>query len=69
MPGFVPESVLKKRRTAEEIAAKKAAEAKDAEKKDKSNKKEMLKRAETYVDEYKTVRRSFRPHPCSAVPR
>jgi len=52
MPGFVPESVLKKRRTAAEIQAKKDAEGKSADKKAAADKKEMLKRAETYCAEY-----------------
>jgi 60S ribosomal protein uL30 len=55
MPGFVPESVLKKRRTAEEIKAKKDAADKAATTKAASDKAEMMKRAETYVKEYKTL--------------
>ena len=45
MPGFVPESVLKKRRTQEEIAARKAADDKNATIKAKANKEAMIKRA------------------------
>ena len=55
MPGFVPESVLKKRRTADGIKAKADAAAKVAADKAVSNKEKMLKRAETYVNEYKTL--------------
>ena len=52
MPGFVPESVLKKRATQKKIAAAKDASDKEATKKAGDKKKEMLKRAETYVNEY-----------------
>jgi large subunit ribosomal protein L7e len=52
MPGFVPESVLKKRRTQEEIAARKAADDKNATIKAKANKEAMIKRAQTYVEQY-----------------
>lgn len=55
MPGFVPESVLKKRRTQEERAARKAKNGQKAEEKAASKKKEMIKRAETYVNEYKSM--------------
>eukprot|EP00619_Florenciella_sp_RCC1007_P003868 CAMPEP_0205918250 /NCGR_PEP_ID=MMETSP1325-20131115/9679_1 /ASSEMBLY_ACC=CAM_ASM_000708 /TAXON_ID=236786 /ORGANISM="Florenciella sp., Strain RCC1007" /LENGTH=238 /DNA_ID=CAMNT_0053285757 /DNA_START=92 /DNA_END=808 /DNA_ORIENTATION=+ len=52
MPGFVPESVLKKRKTQAKIAADKEAADKEATKKAATKKDEMLKRAETYVNEY-----------------
>ena len=52
MPGFVPESVLKKRRTADEIKAKKDAADKAGAKKAADDKASMIKRAETYVKEY-----------------
>lgn len=55
MPGFVPESVLKKRRTAEQLQAKRNAEAAGAKKKQAEKKKDMIKRAETYVKEYKQL--------------
>mmetsp|Transcript_13914 Transcript_13914/g.27656 ORF Transcript_13914/g.27656 Transcript_13914/m.27656 type:complete len:141 (-) Transcript_13914:755-1177(-) len=52
---FVPESVLKKRRTAATLAKAKEASDVVAVAKAKSNKAEMMKRAETYVAEYKTL--------------
>ena len=55
MPPFIPESVLKKRKTQEAIAAKKAADAKEEAAKAKSDKKEMIKRAESYLKEYKAL--------------
>lgn len=55
MPGFVPESVLKKRRTADAIKATKDAADKTATEKAVAAKAEMIKRAETYVKEYKTL--------------
>jgi large subunit ribosomal protein L7e len=55
MPSFVPESVLKKRRTAAEIKAKREADEVVATKKAADNKASMIKRAETYVAEYKTL--------------
>ena len=55
MPGFVPESVLKKRATAEKVKAAKDAMAATAAKKADTNKAEMIKRAETYVKEYQTL--------------
>jgi large subunit ribosomal protein L7e len=55
MPGFVPESVLKKRRTQDEIAAAKAAADTAGVKKAGEDKASMIKRAETYVAEYKAL--------------
>jgi len=55
MPGFVPESVLKKRRTQDDIAAAKAAADSAGAKKATENKETMIKRAETYVAEYKAL--------------
>jgi len=55
MPGFVPESVLKKRATQEKIQAAKAeSDAKKAERAT-AKKEKLLKRAETYVNEYKKL--------------
>jgi len=54
---FVPESVLKKRRTQDELKAKRAAAAVAARRKAKDARKEYFKRAEKYVKEYKQVRR------------
>lgn len=51
--GTVPESVLKKRKREEDWAAKKAAKAADAKKKARDQRKEIFKRAETYVKEYR----------------
>ncbi|KAJ8598284.1 hypothetical protein CTAYLR_006014 [Chrysophaeum taylorii] len=52
-PNFVPETVLKKRRTQEQIAA--AAEEKAREKKvrDAEKKEKVFKRAEKYLEEYR----------------
>ncbi len=52
--GTVPESVLKKRKREEDWAAKKAATAADAKKKSRDQRKEIFKRAETYVKEYRS---------------
>ena len=49
----VPESVLKRRKRDEDWAAKKAAAATDARKKARDQRKEIFKRAETYVKEYR----------------
>ncbi len=51
--GTVPESVLKKRKRDEDWAAKKAATAGDAKKKSRDQRKEIFKRAESYVKEYR----------------
>lgn len=51
--GQVPESVLKKRKRDEDWAAKKAAAVADKKKHSKSNRKDIFKRAEQYVKEYR----------------
>ena len=51
--GQVPESVLKKRKRDEDWAAKKAAALADSKKHRKSNRKDIFKRAEQYVKEYR----------------
>jgi len=51
--GQVPETILKKRKRDEEWAAKKAALVADTKKKSKSNRKDIFKRAEQYVKEYR----------------
>ncbi|BDA49494.1 60S ribosomal protein L7 [Coccomyxa sp. Obi] len=51
--GTVPESVLKKRKRDEDWAAKKAANALEAKKKSRDQRKEIFKRAENYVKEYR----------------
>lgn len=56
---FVPESVLKKRRTQDEIKAKRAAAAIAARRQAKDRRKEYFKRAETYVKEYKQTERAL----------
>ena len=53
MAGTVPETVLKKRKRDEEWANKKTAAAAEAQKKAKSSRKDILKRAESYVNEYR----------------
>ncbi|GAB0488855.1 hypothetical protein MMPV_000066 [Pyropia vietnamensis] len=53
----VPESVLKKRRTAEKIEAVRKAAAKKAQTARKVAKKECFKRAETYAAEYRAAER------------
>ena len=52
-PSSVPESVLKRRKRDEDWAAKKAAAATDAKKKARDQRKEIFKRAESYVKEYR----------------
>merc|ERR1712182_16019 len=54
MPG-VPESVLKKRKTQEKIAADKAAAAADAKAANKDKRVAMYKSAEKYVKEYRNM--------------
>ena len=49
----VPETVLKKRRRADEWTAKRAADAVEAKKKAKASRKDIFKRAESYVKEYR----------------
>jgi len=51
--GQVPETILKKRKRDDEWAAKKAAVVADTKKKSKSNRKDIFKRAEQYVKEYR----------------
>jgi len=53
-PPAVPESVLKKRKRDEDWAAKKAAAAAEAKQKSVASRKEIFKRAEQYVKEYRT---------------
>jgi len=57
-PSAVPESVLKKRRTSEKIAAERAATAVKAKAARKIAKKEYVKRAETYAAEYRAAARN-----------
>jgi len=52
---LVPESVLKKRRTLEEIQAKRAADAVASKKAARVKKGHIFRRAEKYVKEYKQV--------------
>merc|ERR1712154_125971 len=55
-PTGVPESVLKKRKTQEKlVAARKAAQA-EAKKTNKAKRKDIFKRAEKYVAEYRSRR-------------
>lgn len=49
----VPESVLKRRKRDEDWATKKAAAATDAKKKARDQRKDIFKRAESYVKEYR----------------
>ena len=53
MAGNVPETVLKKRKRDEEWANKKSAAAAEAQKKSRASRKDILKRAESYVNEYR----------------
>lgn len=55
----VPESILKKRRTAEKIAAERAVKATEAKKAKKLNRREVFKRAESYVKEYRRTERDL----------
>uniref|UniRef100_A0A6V1NZ81 60S ribosomal protein L7 n=2 Tax=Heterosigma akashiwo TaxID=2829 RepID=A0A6V1NZ81_HETAK len=55
---LVPESVLKKRRTLEEIQAKKAADAVVAKKASRAKKGQIFRRAEKYVKEYKQMEKT-----------
>jgi len=52
---LVPESVLKKRRTLEEIQAKRAADAVASKKAARVKKGHIFRRAEKYVKEYKQM--------------
>ena len=51
--GAVPETLLKKRKREEEWAAKRSAAASDSKKKARAGRKDIFKRAETYVKEYR----------------
>merc|ERR1711881_18120 len=51
----VPESVLKKRKTQEQLASDKAAAAADAKKANKEKRIQMYKSAEKYVKEYRNL--------------
>ncbi len=51
--GQVPESILKKRKRDEDWAAKKAAAVADRKKHSKTARKDIFKRAEQYVKEYR----------------
>ncbi len=53
MAGAVPETVLKKRKRDEEWATKKAAQQAEAKTKARASRKEIFKRAEQYVKEYR----------------
>ena len=53
MAGAVPETVLKKRKRDEEWATKKAAQQAEAKSKARASRKEIFKRAEQYVKEYR----------------
>lgn len=52
MPGFVPESVLKKRRNVELIKAKRDEAYAETSKRNNKKKGDLIKRAESYVAEY-----------------
>lgn len=54
---YVPESLLKKRKTAEEVKAKQAAKAAEAKKAGRAQRKVIFKRAEQYVREYRAAER------------
>ena len=53
-PGKIPESVLKKRKRAEDWAAKRQATRTEFKNKAKANRKEIFQRAEKYVKEYRS---------------
>lgn len=53
MAGTVPETVLKKRKRDEDWANKKSAAAAEAQKKSRASRKDIFKRAESYVKEYR----------------
>ncbi|KAL3134882.1 60S ribosomal protein L7 [Trebouxia sp. C0010 RCD-2024] len=59
MAGNVPETVLKKRKRDEEWANKKTAAAAEAQKKSRSSRRDILKRAESYVNEYRQQEKDF----------
>jgi len=54
---YVPESVLKKRKTAEALLLKHKAASIATHKKNRANRKAIFKRAEKYVAEYRSVER------------
>jgi len=58
-PVAVPESVLKKRKTAEEIKAKRTEAALKKRKVQSKKRREIFKRAEQYVKEYRTKQREL----------
>jgi large subunit ribosomal protein L7e len=58
-PVAVPESVLKKRKTAEEIKAKRTEAAAKRRKTQTKKRREIFKRAEQYVKEYRTKQREL----------
>ena len=53
-PGKIPESVLKKRKRAEDWATKRQATKTEFKNKAKANRKECFQRAEKYVKEYRS---------------
>lgn len=53
----VPESLLKKRKATERITAERAAKAAEEKKGQKNKRREIFKRAESYVKEYRRVER------------
>merc|ERR1719197_2287866 len=55
----VPESLLKKRKTADKIAAERAAKAIEDKKAKKASRREIFKRAEGYVKEYRRTERDI----------
>jgi large subunit ribosomal protein L7e len=55
----VPETVLKKRKTAEERNAERTKRAADARKKSRATRKVIFKRAEKYIKEYRGMERSL----------
>jgi len=57
-PVKAPESFLKKRKTLEQLKAKRSADKKENQKKKTAVRKDIFKRAERYVREYRTRERS-----------
>jgi len=53
----VPESLLKKRKTTEKLVAEREAKAQEAKKANKGKRREIFKRAEAYVTEYRRTER------------
>jgi len=58
-PTPVPESILKKRKTLEQLKAKRAEDALKVRKDRKVSRKAIFKKAESYVKEYKQLERSL----------